>query len=210
MSQTYEQGLVVDVLELEVLEPADMRDLFAELVRVEQLVYLYADLCELVREERRYAGLRRAERRRAEALLLVGVEQDVVGHENLRPVADEHLRTDPTRAHVLKLVHELGYVESDAVREDVRYVRIEDAGGQQVQCETPVLVYYRVPGVRSALKADDYIRLSCEHVRGLALAFVAPVCSYDRSNHDKLTFPSSKIAPLRSKARRNSEKATTP
>ena len=41
-----------------------------------------------------------------------------------------------------------------------------------------VIVYYRVTGVRAALKAYDYIRVRGKHIGYLALALIAPAGAY--------------------------------
>ena len=53
-----------------------------------------------------------------------------------------------------------------------------------MQCELSVLVNDRVSRIRTALKADDDVRLGGKHVCDLAFSFVAPVCSDNCLNHE--------------------------
>ena len=62
-------------------------------------------------------------------------------------------------------------------------VMIEYTRGQQVQCETTVLIDNRMTGVASALETDDDVRLLGQHVCNLTFTLVAPVGANDSSYH---------------------------
>ena len=55
---------------------------------------------------------------------------------------------------------------------------IKNAGRKDVQGKLPIIVDDGV-----ALEADDDIGLLCQHIGDLAFSLVAPVGSYDCSNH---------------------------
>jgi len=103
--------------------------------------------------------------------------------EDLGAVGDDDLRLDAVGLEVVELGLEGADVERDAGPDDVEHVRVEDAGGQEVEGEAPLFVDDGVAGVVAALEADDHVRLAGEHVRHLAFAFIAPVCAYDCGCH---------------------------
>lgn len=59
----------------------------------------------------------------------------------------------------------------------------------------PVIVDDGVPGIASALKADDNVRLGGEHIGNLAFPFVAPVGSNNRFDHVSSLHPKIRRLP---------------
>ena len=53
-----------------------------------------------------------------------------------------------------------------------------------MQGEAAIIVDDGVTGIGAALKADHDVRMLCQHIRDLPLAFVAPVRAYDCFYHD--------------------------
>lgn len=103
---------------------------------VVQLTDLEADLCEFVRIEGGDARFGGAELTVGKAGLLVGIKQNVVGHDDLRTVGDEH--TGRGYAALLQGVHlpdKILHTEGYAVADDVGHVAVEHArraaGGAQ-------------------------------------------------------------------------------
>ena len=60
---------------------------------------------------------------------------------------------------------------------------IKNAGRKDVQGKLPIIVDDGVARIAPSLEADDDIRLLCQHIGDLAFSLVAPVGSYDCSNH---------------------------
>ena len=180
-----ESRFVVEVLEEGVLDRADVLDFGAEFFFVhEEFVDLEADLRVLVRIARRDARFRGAERAAREPLLLVSVEQDVIGHQDLGAVRYHQLRRgNASFFKPLQLFEQLRDVERHSVSQNAGDMTIEYSGREKMESELSVFVLYRVSGVASSLEADDYVRLSGEHVGDLSFSFVAPVGAYYCFDH---------------------------
>ena len=176
--------LVVKVLEHDVLEGADLLRPLPENLRVKKLADLETDLGVLVRVKRRDAGLRGAKRPAAESLLFILVKQRVVRHQHVRAVRHQKVRFGHSLAgQRLEFIDQVRYIESNAVADDIRDVIIKNARGQQMKREAAIVIDDRVAGVGAALETDDDIRLHGKHVGDLAFSLVAPVSSYNCSNH---------------------------
>jgi hypothetical protein len=100
----------------------------------------------------------------------------VVRRDQVGVRADHQLRRiDSALVQVRHLLKQDGRVDDHPVADD-RHDRVgEDAAGQQVQRELLVADDDRVSGVVSALVANDIVDPPAEQVRGLSLAFVAPL-----------------------------------
>ena len=70
-------------------------------------------------------------------------------------------------------------IYNHAVAHNVNGGLPQNAGGQKVKDEFALLIYNGVAGVVSALIAADDIIIRREQINHSALAFVAPVCSYN-------------------------------
>ena len=66
-------------------------------------------------------------------------------------------------------------IDSNTRADDVDALRIQDAGRNQLQLVLLTAGYNGVTGIVAALAADNQIRLACENINKLTLAFVAPL-----------------------------------
>ena len=104
----------------------------------------------------------------------------MVGHDDVRRVADDELRRFfAARREPVELFEERVGVDDDAVADHAALARVEYAGGQQMKDVFLVVHDDGVSGVGSALVADDHSGVRGEDVHDAALAFVAPLHSYD-------------------------------
>ena len=119
-----------------------------------------------------------------QAVLLQLVQELVVGHTDGGLVADpEILRRDGDAAvpEALHLAAEVLQVDDHPGAQHVHRAVPEDAGGHQVEDESPLVVDHGVSGVVAALVAHDDVISLTEEVHHPALALVPPVDAYDRS-----------------------------
>ena len=177
-------GLVVQVLEQHVLQGDGGGETLPQPVLVEQVAHLDADLGVFVGIEGGDAALGGAEGLAGQALLLIAVLQDVIGHQQLSPLG--HDQVGGGYALVgdgLQFGHQLGGIQGHAVADDVGDVGIKSAGGEDVQSKAAIIVDDGVARVGSALKADDHVGLLGQHIRDLALALVAPVGAHNSFYH---------------------------
>ena len=79
------------MLKQEVLNLANVLELFFKLVGIEKIADLETDLCIFIGIERSDTRFCRAELLVRKTLLLVCVEKNVIGHHNLSPVGNEKL-----------------------------------------------------------------------------------------------------------------------
>ena len=100
----------------------------------------------------------------------------MIGHQELNAVGNQNLRC----RHALRLdrrefLHKRRNVKRDTVADHVGDILGEHARRQEVQRKSAVVVDNRVTRVCTALVANHNVRILCEHVRNLTLAFIAPV-----------------------------------
>ena len=176
---------MVQVLEQDVLDGQRGGEPLHQAVLVEQVADLNADLSILVGVEGRNAALGRAEGLASQPLLLIGILERMVGHEQLGPLRDDEVGGgNALVGDGAQLVHQLADVQRHAVADDVGDVGIERAGRQGVQGEAAAVIDDGVAGIGAALEADDDVRALSQHIGDLALALVAPVGAYDRFYHN--------------------------
>ena len=104
------------------------------------------------------------------------------GEQQRGTVADQQVLRrymDALGANILDLGPEILRIQRDAVAEHVHHVRVEDAGGQQVERKFSVAVHNRMPGVPSSLITDDDVVGFGEQVDHAALSLVAPVDAHN-------------------------------
>ena len=131
-----------------------------------------------------------AEGRAGQPLLLIGVQQHVVAHEQLGALIHDHAGGGHAAVgQVPELGQELLHVQGHAVADDVGDVGVEDPGGQLVERKLAVVTDDGVPGVGPALKADDHIGRLGQEIGDLPLALVAPVCANDCFDHNSFLLP---------------------
>ena len=151
---------------------------------VEQFTQLEADFRVLVGVEGADAGLGGAERLVAQTLLLIGVQQHVIGHQHLTPLGDQQPGGRHARVlHCFQLGDQLTDVQGHAAGDDVGGFGGEDAGREGVQSEAAEIVDDGVARVGPALEADDHVGLLRQQVGDFALALVAPVGAYNCFYH---------------------------
>ena len=109
----------------------------------------------------------------------------MVGHDQVRGGAHAQAAgVDLARAELVQLGDQQPGMDGHAWPDDAHRPRIEDAGRNQVDRETALLVDDRVARVGAAVPADDQVRVAGEQVDDLALALVAPVAADDcRDRH---------------------------
>ena len=180
-----EGGLVVQVLEENVLQGDGGLQTLPQALLVKQVAHLHADLGVLVGVEGGNAALGGTKGTAGQTLLLIGVLEHVIGHEDLTALRDDEVGGgDALVGDGLQLVHQLADVQGHAVADDVGDVGVEGAGGEDVKGKAAVIVDDGVARVGSALKADDHVGRFGQHIGDLALALVAPVGAYDRFYHN--------------------------
>ena len=186
----FDYRLVVQVLEKHILQLADPLRLLPQNLLVEKLAYLEADLGIFIGIERRDAGFGGAEGLPAQPFLLVLVQQNVVGHDNLRPIRHQQLRAGDAALHQRpNLLKQQRDVQRHAVAYDIRDMAVEHAGRKGMQREFPVVVHDGVPRVGAALKPNYNVGFLRYHVRDLAFSLIAPVGPYDCLDHNSPPFP---------------------
>ena len=80
-------------------------------------------------------------------------------------------------------------VDDHARTQHTGHLRVEDAGGQQVQDELALLCDDGVPGIVAALIAGNDVRMFCQQVDDAALALIAPIdSSYSSQHNTSFTF----------------------
>jgi hypothetical protein len=85
------------------------------------------------------------------------IESDVPGHHELGAVAEEESgRIDVLGVQPFDLAKEDARIDGDAVANDARFFRVEDAGGHEVQFELATLVHDRMAGVIPGAVASDH------------------------------------------------------
>ena len=160
-------------------------DLLLEDLLVEQVLHADAQPCRLVGVAGADAAAGRADLQAAELGLAGGVQQQVVGHDQVRVGGDAQAAdVDPPRAQRVELLDQHLRVDHHAVADHAALARVEDARGDQVQLPLLAVAHDRVPGVVAALEAHDGIAVLGEQIGDLALALIAPLgADYDYARH---------------------------
>ena len=147
---------------------------------VEQVAHAHAGPPGAVRVRGPDAPARGADLRAGEACLRRSIEGDVVGHDDVRRTADADAGgVDAALRQHGHLADERARVDHDAVADDGRDVRVQDAAGHEVQLEDLVADDDGVAGVVATLVAHDHVDRLREQVHGLALALVSPLQADD-------------------------------
>ena len=108
------------------------------------------------------------------------IKQAVVGHGHVgRGGQLQASYVDAVaQKHVQFPEHHLG-VDHGSGTDQAGGVGVEDAGGNEVEFQHPVVDDDRVPGVHAALIADDDVSGTAEQIRDLSLPFVTPLRTDD-------------------------------
>ncbi len=122
----------------------------------------------------------------AELGLAGGVEQQVVGHDQVGVGRDpQPADVDPPRPQRVELVDQHARVDHDSVADHAALARIQDPRGDQVELPLLIAPHDRVAGVVAALKSHDGVAVLGEQVGDLALALIAPLgADYDYPWHE--------------------------
>ena len=174
-----ERGAVVNCAEDDVFIIEHFLEAGAKALGLEQFTDLKADFKVFVGIERRDARFGGAEAFGAEAFFLELVEQNVIGHHQLRPVGDEDFWMDPGCGEGIVFGKKAFEVERYSRSEHVCDMIIADARRQEVEGEAALFVDDGVAGVRAALIADDNIRFGGEKIGHLSFPLVPPVCAHN-------------------------------
>ena len=160
-------------------------DLLLEDLLVEQILHADAQPRRLVGVAGADAPPGRADLQAAELGLAGGVQQQVVGHDQVRVGGDaQPAHVDAPRAQRVELLDQHLRVDHHAVADHAALARVEDPRGDQVQLPLLALAHDRVPGVVAALKAHDRVGLLGEQVGDLPLSLIAPLgADYHDSGH---------------------------
>jgi len=121
----------------------------------------------------------------SQAGLARGVQQQVVGHDQVGVGRDpQAAHVDPPSPQAVDLLGQHLGVDDDAVADHARLARVEDPRRDQVELPLDALAHDRVAGVVAALEADDRVRPLGEQVGDLPLALIAPLgADYDDPRH---------------------------
>jgi hypothetical protein len=173
-------------------------DLLLEDLLVEQVLHADAQARGLVGVARADAAPRGADLQLAQPRLARRVQQQVVGHDQVRVGRHaQPARVDAAAAQAVDLVGQHPRVDDHAVADEAALPRIEDAAGDEVELELLPVAHDRVAGVVAALEADDRVRVLGEQVDDLALALVAPLGSHhDDARHTCLSVRSARGAQI--------------
>ena len=114
-----------------------------------------------------------------------GVEQHVVGHDQVRVGRDPQVADADARPfQAVDLTQQHPRVDDHAVADHAGLLRVQDPGGDQVELELLTVADDRVAGVVAALEADDHLSVLGEQIGDLPLALIAPLGSdYDHARH---------------------------
>jgi hypothetical protein len=179
------RGAVVDLCQHEVLLTQHDVELLAKDLRVEQVLHPQPHSRRLVRVRGTDASLRRAERVLAEEAFREPVEFLVVRHDQVRVARHDQARhVDALGLQGFEFGQQHRRVDDDAVSDDGRDVRVEHARGHELEGERLALHDDPVPGVVTALVANDHIHVASQEIGQFTFAFVTPLGSdYDGCGH---------------------------
>jgi len=184
----FEDGLCVDGLLAEELRQVKVLfldvapELLGEGVAVQQVANADADAGNLVLVCRTDAALGGPDLACALGRLSRRIHAAVVGHDQVRPVAEDQFRVGREGVFLLQvpdLLDEHLRVDDHAVAQHAHLVIVEDPRRDQVQDGLLSPDHDRVPRVVAALETHDGVGVFRIEVDDLALAFIAPLGPYD-------------------------------
>ena len=156
----------------------DGLQLGSQRVPVQEVAHANTGAPGLVDVGRSYAPAGGADGAGAAGLFFQAVQQDVIGHDDMGPLAYMELgRIDAAPPQHIHLVRKHVRVDHHAVADDAVNLGPADAGWDQVELENAFVVHHRVAGIVAAGEAHDAVHLPCKVVYDLPLALVAPLSS---------------------------------
>jgi hypothetical protein len=174
---------LVQMFEQDVLDGKRLFQPGAQARFVVEIGHLHPELGVFVRIKGRHTFFSRTKLAVGQPLLLVFVEEEVEGKNDLGPVRNAYCRRgDVPLLKTLEFLEQGRDIQSHARTDDVHRMGIENARRQKVQYRFPEVVDDGVAGIVAALKSNDDVRLGGQKVRDFAFAFVAPIGAHDRSN----------------------------
>ena len=150
-----------------------------EFIFIERLVQADADSTGFVAIGRADALPRRAEIALAAPIFTQAVDNHMVRQDKMRPVGDVEpiADVDTARFQTVNLFDQLARIEHDAVADDALDIFTHRARRQEMQGKHFVADHDRMPGVGTALTADDEVGIIAEKIDDFPFAFVAPLQS---------------------------------
>ena len=131
-----------------------------------------------------------------ERLLFQLIEEGMVGHDEVGASADEQARgVDTLAGKLVQFLDQDSRRDNHAVANDAGRVGVEDACGNQVQCELAMRVVDGVTGIRPAGETDHHTGFLSEQVNDLALSFVTPLDSDNDSYRHRTSHVSRRPGP---------------
>jgi hypothetical protein len=160
-----ERKAVVDLGEQRVLLLENDVQLRAEDLRIEQVLDTQADAGRLVGVGRTDAALGRAEGVLTEEAFGHPVEFLVVRHDQVRVTGDDDARdVDTLLREYVQLGEEYRGIDDDPVTDDRSQMRVEHAGGNELQREGLTVDDDAVTGVVATLVAHDHVHVAGQQV----------------------------------------------
>ena len=181
--------MLVAALDGEVFPHADVLDLLAQGLLIQQIAHAERLFHVSVGVRGGNAAHGGAELLVGKALLLDNVEQLVVGHTDLRSVADDEIvggDGNTLFAQGVSLVGQVLDIDDHSGAHDVHRLGPENTGGEQIENEFAALVDNGMSRVVAALITDDHIVAGGEQIDHSAFTLVAPVNTYNRCKHCKI------------------------
>ena len=171
---------VVHLGQDEVLLLEDDVELLAEDLGVQKVLYPQADAGRLVGIGGADAPLGGAEAVLAQVALREPVQLGVVRHDQVGVAAHPQATAlHPPGLERVDLLQQHAGVDDHAVADDRGHPRVENSAGDELEGEVLVAHDDGVPGVVSALVADDHLHRPGEEVGELALSLVAPLGAHN-------------------------------
>ena len=160
--------------------------LVVQVVGVEQVMHADADAIDLIRVGRADATAGGADLVLAEEAFGHLVEGAVVGGDDVRGLAHQQVgAVDAAGFQAVDLLEEHLRVHDHAVADHRGEVRVDDAGGQQVQGVRLVADHHAMARVVAAVEACDIIDLGTDQIGRLAFTLIAPLgTNKNNSRHD--------------------------
>ena len=158
-------------------------DLLLEDLLVEQVLDADPEPRRLVGVARPDPAPRGPDLQLAELRLAGVVEQQVVGHDQVRVRRDpQRARVDATPAQLVELVGQHLRVDHHPVADHAQLAAVQDPRRDQMELPGLAVADDRVAGVVAALEADDGVGPLGEQVGHLPLALIAPLGADDHDS----------------------------